>query len=256
MTAPARPQRRPAPPVTAADRLQPRTRHEGRGRRALRRTRNAVVVLVPVATLSWVVLGSTWLAVDRVDVSGTGRLSAAAVTAAAGIEPGTPLARVDTGTVEDRVAALAPVADVAVRRTWPGTLTVEVTERTPVAGVLAGGAVTLVDADGVPFAQERALPPGLVQLDVAAAGPDDAATLAALAVHADLPEPLRARVRAVKAPSPAAVVLLLRDGRQIVWGGEGGTATKAAAALALLGKPGTVFDVSAEGVVVVSSPNG
>ena len=250
MTAPARPQRRPVP-VAPVDRLQPRTRAEGRGRRALRRARNVVVVLVPVGVLGWVALGSSWLAVDRVDVAGAGRLAPAAVAAAAGVQLGTPLARVDTGAVEQRVAALPPVADVAVRRTWPGTLTVEVTERTPVAGVLAGGAVTLVDADGVPFAKERALPPGLVQLEVARAGPDDAATLAALAVHADLPEALRSRVRSVQAPSPAAVVLLLRDGRQVVWGRPGGTATKAAAALALLGRPGTVLDVSADGVVVV-----
>jgi hypothetical protein len=36
-----------------------------------------------------------------------------------------------------------------------------------------------------------------------------------------------------------------------VWGGPSGTATKAAAVLALLDRPGTEFDVSGEGVVVV-----
>ena len=249
MTAPTRPQRRPAPPVTAT-RLQPRPPAR-RSARAWRGARNAVLVLGPVAALAWVALASTWLAVDRIEVTGTGRLAPASVVTAAGVDVGTPLARVDTGAVEDRVGALAPVADVAVRRTWPGTLTVEVTERTPVAAVAGGAGVTLVDAEGVPFAKERALPPGLVQLEVSSAGPDDPATRAALAVHADLPEPLKARVRAVRAPSPAAVVLVLRDSRQVVWGRPGGTATKAASALALLGRPGTVFDVSAEGVVVV-----
>jgi cell division protein FtsQ len=47
------------------------------------------------------------------------------------------------------------------------------------------------------------------------------------------------------------VVLLLSDGRSVVWGGPSGSATKGAAVLALLSRPGTVFDVSGEGVVVV-----
>jgi cell division protein FtsQ len=70
-------------------------------------------------------------------------------------------------------------------------------------------------------------------------------------VHAALPEPLRAQVTTVQAPSPQAVVLLLADGRSVVWGGPSGSATKGAAVLALLSRPGTVFDVSGEGVVVV-----
>lgn len=252
MTAPARPHR-PAP-VVATARLQERARAErsSRRRRRLRRAGKAVVVVVPVAGLSWVVLASSWLAVDHVEVSGTGRLAAAQVVQSAGIEDGTPLARVDTGAVEDRVAALAPVADVAVRRTWPGTLTVEVTERIPVAGILRGGSVTLVDATGVSFATEPSLPAGLVRLDVAEPAADDPATRAALDVYAALPEPLRVSVTTVQASSPQAVTLVLADGREVVWGSADGTATKAASVLALLDGPGTVFDVSAEGVVVVS----
>lgn len=249
MTAASRPRR----VVAAAPRLEAKARAERSARRgrALRRTGNALLVLLPLAGVGWVLLASTWLGVDRVEVVGTQRLPAAAVVQAVAVARGTPLARVDTAAVEDRVAVLAPVADVAVRRTWPGTLTVEVTERTPAGGVLRDGKVTLVDASGVPFATERALPAGVVRLQVHAPAEDDPATRAALDVHAALPEPLRSRVRIVRAASPAAVVLLLSDGRQVVWGRPGGTATKAAAALALLSKPGSVYDVSAEGVVVV-----
>ena len=97
---------------------------------------------------------------------------------------------------------------------------------------------------------ERALPAGLVALRVEAPGPRDPTTRAALQVHADLPVALRQRVRAITARSPSAVELVLADGKQVVWGAPGGTATKAAAALVLLRTDSTVVDVSAPGVVV------
>ena len=249
MTAPARPRR----VVPAGPRLEARAQAErsSRSSRVLRRISNALLVLLPLAAVGWVLMASTWLGVDDVEVTGTQRLQPAQVVEAVAVATGTPLARVDTGAVEDRVRRLAPVADVAVRRTWPGTLTVEVTERTPAAGVQKDGVVTLVDADGVPFATERALPEGVVRLQVDAPGPDDPSTVAALQVHAALPPELRSKVGIVRAGSPSAVVLLLADGRQVIWGRPGETATKAAAALALLTKPGTVYDVSAGDVVVV-----
>ena len=249
MTAPTRPRR----VVPATPRLEERARalRSARRRRVLRRTGNGLAVLLPLLAVAWVVLASTWLGVDRVSVTGLTRLQSAQVVEAAAVEPGTPLARIDTGAIEDRVAELAPVASVAVRRTWPGTLTVAVTERTPAVGVLKDGGFLLLDASGVPFATERALPEGVVRLQVNAPGSQDPATAAALEVHAGLPEALRTRVRILRAASPSAVVLLLNDGRQVVWGRPGGTATKAAAALALLSKPGSVYDVSAGDVVVV-----
>lgn len=251
MTAPTR---RPPAVVPAGPRLEARASAERSARRGrvLHRIGSGLAVVLPLAALAWVLLASTWLGVDRVQVVGVERLDPAAVVDAVAIVNGTPLARVDTGAVERRVAELAPVADVAVRRTWPGTLTVDVTERTPVGGVLQDGRYTLLDAEGVAFASEAALPKGAVRLQVNEPGPKDPSTLASLEVYAALPEELRTRVRIVRATSPSAVVLRLSDGRQVVWGRPGETATKAAAALALLSKPGTTYDVSAGDVVVVS----
>lgn len=251
MTAPTR---RPPAAVPAGPRLEARASAERSARRGRIRHRIAhgLAVLLPLAGLAWVLLASSWLGVDRIEVVGLERLPPAAAVEVAGVARGTPLARVDTGAVERRVARLAPVADVAVRRTWPGTLTVEVTERTPAGGVLQDGRYTLLDATGVAFATEAALPTGVVRLQVLDPGPDDPSTLASLEVYAALPEALRSRVRIVRATSPSAVVLRLDDGRQVVWGRPGETDTKAAAALALLSKPGTSYDVSAGDVVVVS----
>jgi cell division protein FtsQ len=253
MTAPSRPSSRPRRVVPAGPHLEARAKaaRSARRGRVLHRVSSTLAVLLPLVAVGWVLLASTWLGVDRVEVTGAQRLQPAQVEAAAAVQSGTPLARVDTGAVEERIAELAPVADVAVRRSWPGTLTVEVTERTPAAGVVQADGVSLLDASGVVFATERALPEGVVRLQVHSPGPKDPATVAALQVHAALPAELRQRVRIVRAASPAAVVLLLNDGRQVVWGRPGQTATKAAATLALLSKPGSVYDVSAGDVVVV-----
>ena len=250
----------PRPVTELADRVE--AGRSARRSRGVRRSARALLLLAPVLGLAWVLLGSSWLAVDRVQVVGAVRLSAAEVERAVAVGSGTPLARVDTGAAERRVAALPPVLAVEISRSWPGTLRVEITERTAVAGVVgavgaAGSAgvsaadgVRLIDAAGVLFGAERALPAGLVALRVEAPGPQDPTTRAALQVHADLPVALRQRVRAITARSPSAVELVLADGKQVVWGAPGGTATKAAAALVLLRTDSTVVDVSAPGVVV------
>ena len=253
----------PRPVTELVDRAE--AGRSARRSRGVRRFARALLLLAPVLGLAWVLFGSSWLAVDRVEVVGAVRVSAAEVERAVAVGSGTPLARVDTGAAEQRVAALPPVLAVEVSRSWPGTLRVEVTERTAVAavvgapgvsgapgapGVSAADGVRLIDAAGVLFGVERALPAGLVALRVEAPGPQDPTTRAALQVHADLPVALRQRVRTITARSPSTVELVLSDGKQVVWGAPGGTATKAAAALVLLRTDSTVVDVSAPGVVV------
>lgn len=234
----------------------PRRAARAQAERAVRRRRRAVragqglVVLLPLLALAWALLASSWLAVDRVVVTGLGRLSDAEVRAAVDVAPGTPLARVDTGAVALAVRQLPPVASVDVERSWPGTLRVAVRERRPAAAYAADGKFTLLDADAVPFAIVPDLPRGVVRLEADALRRGDPATRAALEVHAGLPEALRRRVQAVRAPDPSQVVLLLGDDQQVVWGPPGDTSTKAAAALALLREPGDVLDVTSPEVVV------
>ena len=249
-TAPVR--RRPAGVASAEHRLAAKAQAEHAARRArrLRRSGQVLLLLLPLAAVAWVLLGSSWLAVDRVEVRGVSRLSEAQVREAVAVAPGTPLARVDVYDVERAVAALPPVADVDVQRSWPGTLRVVVEERVAVAGVLQDRSVRLVDASGVPFATERRLPRGAVRLVVRDVGPDDAATRAALEVHRSLPEALRSRVSVVRAPAADSVVLLLQGRQQVIWGAPQDGEAKAAAALALVDLPGDVVDVSSPGVAV------
>ena len=239
--------------VSAAPRIEARARaarSEAR-RRRLRRVAYAAGAAVPVAVLVWVVLFSPLLSLQRVQVTGTARLTADAVEAAVGVPAGTPLARVDLAGVVRRVEALPAVEHVVVRRAWPRTLRVQVFERQAVAvAQVPGRGWVLVDRTGATFAAVSSPPSGAAVLRLARVAAGDPLTAAALAVLAELPPQLRVQVAAVGATSPDAVTLGLRDGREVVWGGAGGATVKAAAVAALLRLPGRVIDVSAPGVAI------
>lgn len=222
-----------------------------RRRRVARRITRTALGLAPIGGLVYVLFGTTALGVDSVEVTGTERTPVAEVVAAAGLPPGMPLARVDLDDVEAAVGRLAPVDDVTVRRSWPGTVQVAVRERVAVAVSATPEGMSLVDREGVAFALVPEAPPGLVRLEVpGAVRPDDPSTAAALQVWRELPATLRGQVETVRATSATWVVLLLAGERQVVWGAPGGAASKAAATTALLALPGKVVDVSAPGVAV------
>ncbi|MGB8649269.1 MAG: FtsQ-type POTRA domain-containing protein, partial [Mycobacteriales bacterium] len=212
-----------------------------------RRTGWVAAGVLPLLLLAWLLGSSSLLAVRQVVVSGEHRLTAEQIEAAADVAPGTPLARVDTAAVARRVRALGPVASVAVTRGWPHALRIKVTERVPVAALTQRRGFLLLDGGGAVIAPVATLPRGTYRLEAPA--PDAPATQAALTVLRQLPRALRAQLVAVRAATPEQVTLVLRDGRTVLWGGVDDSPAKAAAVLALMKMPGTVFDVSAPGVV-------
>jgi cell division protein FtsQ len=193
----------------------------------------------------WLLLFSPFLAVESVQVTGTGRLTVAQVQAAVGVRAGTPLARVDTAAVAARVRALPPVASVTISRGWPHVLRVVIVERVALVAVRRDGAYQLLDATGADIASTSTIPRGVVLLEA----PAGDARRAALDVVRALPAALSAQLASVRAPTPEQVTLLLKDHRQVLWGGNADNGVKVSALLALLKMPGTVFDVSAPGVV-------
>lgn len=242
---------RPDKVISAGARLAAKARADRSARRRRHGRRSALTLtgLLGLGVVAWVLLSSSLLAVRTVVVTGASGLTAVDVRLAAEVERGVPLARVDAAAVVHRVGALPAVASVRVIRDWPSTLVVQVHERVPVVGMVTEQGVVLVDAGGVPFGSVATLPAGLVRLQVFTEGPTDPTTRAALAVLAELPPRMRARVGILRAASPSSVTLVLRDGRQVLWGGPGQPAQKSAAAEALLAMPGTFFDVSRPGVV-------
>ncbi len=242
---------RPPRVVSAGPRLAAKAQAGRRDRRRglLRRASWLLAVLVPLLLLGWVLLGSSLLAVQKVVVTGEHRLTAAQVEAVADVRTGTPLARLDAAGIARRVRTLGAVDRVTVSRAWPHTVKVTVVERVPFVAVPRTHGVLLLDDEGYPLATVATIPRGVVRLEVTDPTRGDATTEAALSVLRELPKTLRGALGSVRASSPEQVTLLLSGGRQVLWGGASEGPAKAAAALALLRMPGTVFDVSAPRVV-------
>ncbi|WP_141577025.1 cell division protein FtsQ/DivIB [Actinomadura sp. WMMA1423] len=177
-----------------------------------------LLVIGALGAVSWVLLGSRLLVVRHVEVTGTRLATADQVVAAAGIDLGTPMVRLRTGAVRDRVERLREVESAAIERRWPGTVRVVVHEREPVAVFRGAGRYHLLDRHGVTVADEASRPAGLPTLTVASPGPSDQATLAALTVLSGLPERLGGRVTEVEAGGPEAVTLYMKGGQTVVWG--------------------------------------
>ena len=237
--------------VSAAPKLEARAQAQRRGRRhtLLKRGGWALSGVAPFVAAAWLLLASPWLVVDRVVVQGQQRLSAEQVLAAAGVAPGTPLARVDTDAVAARVRVLGPVERVTVSRSWPGTLRVTVVERVPLVAVPQGRQFVLLDREGVVVARQSRPPAGVVRLVVAHPSPDDRATSSALTVLQGLPTGLRSLVASVRARTAEEVTLVLKDRRVVVWGGPSDSEAKAAVLVPLLKMKGHVFDVTSPDVV-------
>lgn len=233
------------------------TRRPARPRRRARPFALAGAVLVLAATGVWVVAGTSLFGVREVRVTGTAIVTPAQVREAAAVPDRTPLLRVPSGEVADRVTgALAPVARVTISRDWPDALVLAVTERTPVAAVPVGEAeFRLVDAGGVAFHTVLSAPPDLPLVMVDRPGPDDPDTQAALAVLAALTPALRQDLATLSVTGPAAIELSLHSDRTIRWGDATRSDDKARVAAALLDQASerglAVIDVSSPEVVAM-----
>lgn len=181
---------------------------------------------------------STWLDVERIRAIGTGRTQE--VLASAAIDVGTPIARVDTISVQQRVGEIPWVKSVDVRRGWPNEIVIAVTEREPVARKMSEGGAQGVDADGVVFAPEAELPENLIV--VTAEGP---ALLASVEVLQALPPEIKGRVTRVAASTRDDVRLHLKSGSIVRWGSAQEPEFKSQVLLALLPRRARVYDVSA-----------
>lgn len=197
-----------------------------------------------------VVYATPVLGVHGIRVTGVATLTAQDVRDAARVPAGAPLARLDLGAVERRVRELRPVRSVAASKDYPRTLVLAVRERTAIAVVPRALGYVLLDADGVAFLPVGSAPPGLPVLRLAAPGPGDAATKAALTVLAALPPWLRDPLVALAADAPTRIRLELTGHRTVVWG----DATENEAKIRVLQftkiEPDKTLDVSAPGVVL------
>ncbi|MGO1509289.1 MAG: cell division protein FtsQ/DivIB [Actinomycetaceae bacterium] len=200
----------------------------------------------------WALLFSPLTALDEVSASSTAEspyVDLEEVSAAADPQLGTPLARVDTGAVDEAVSALPGVADAEVVRSWPHGLEIEVAPRVPVAVTQEGDGWALLDETGSEVATVAEPDGTLPQVDV----PDDPdqATRALerlLGALGEMPTELRSQVASASATSPGVITLTLADGAEVLWGSEEDSALKSEVLLVLLEQaPSSRYDVSVPG---------
>lgn len=137
----------PVPPIDPRIRARRIEVRRVEGRRRLQRLLDLGLVALVAAGF----VGALWtplLDVDEVQVSGATRTGEAAVLEQAGIAVGDRLVSVDLGRAGERVAALPWVREVHLARRVDGVVTLEVTERRPVAVVASGAQRLLVDDEG------------------------------------------------------------------------------------------------------------
>lgn len=200
-----------------------------------------LVVVVGLGT--WVVFWSSWLTAAEVRVAGQQTVDEQRVVAAAQVDLGTPLVRLDLDAIRARVAALPPVASVSVHRSWPHTVSIDIAERQPVAAVEQRGSWWVMDADGVVFRKTGNQQPGLPEVAVRASAPSQTRAEAARVV-ASLPADLLSAVTRVSAGSMDSITLQLRNGREVRWGSSAESPRKVEVLAVLLDRvEASVYDV-------------
>ena len=184
------------------------------GRRRLRITL-VIASAIVVCGLAYLAVHSPLLAVGHIRVTGAEREPTGEILRAAGVHNGQALVFVDTGAVERRVEQLHWVARARVRREFPGTLSIAVTEYVPAAYVpMTGGKLALVASSGRVIGLSRKVPVQAVEVLGVRAVPVVGASLpspAAAGVIDQLPPHLRSRVGAIDVGG-ASPVIDLRTG--------------------------------------------
>jgi len=115
------------------------------------RQRKLIVLagLIALGLLGWAATQSALLDVDEVRIVGAERTSAEYLRDVAGVELGTPVLGLDANTIEERLALLPEVAAVTVASNWGGLVTVEITERLPVARIESADGTAVIGGDGL-----------------------------------------------------------------------------------------------------------
>src|SRR5256886_10145578 len=124
-----------------------KARQRGRLRRVLPLTAVAVAAPLAVAFPAHWLLTTPRFAVVSVDVRGASRVPTAEILAAAAVEPGTSLFRLDPGAVARRVEAIPEVRRADVVREFPNRIVISVEERRPFT-LVHSGRLHWIDEEG------------------------------------------------------------------------------------------------------------
>jgi cell division protein FtsQ len=198
----------------------------------------ALVGGVAVYAAGW----TSVMGVKAIEVEGSSSVPASELIETADIAPGTPMMKVDLRAATARLADLPQLASVDVRRVWPRTVVLEVTERNAVVVQRSGDSWELVDSDGVPFAIVAQRPKNLPTMQRSS---DEAANTAMLQALNGMSDEVREQVASITAASPESIRLTLRRSDAVVnWGGPQQSEYKSEVLAILLGVKAGWYDVS------------
>lgn len=206
------------------------------GRRRLRRISLVAAVLALVAG-GYAALRSPLLAVRDIKVVTTAHVDRAEILRASGISDGMAMIDVDQADAVRRLEASPWVDTARVARSWPGTVTVSITERTPVAQLHIGSQWALIDASGRVLAVGAAANdlPVFEGLKPAAPGATLADAAPMLELARAMPSRLSSRVAALRhGGADAALDVALIGGGTIRFGSVDGLDQKLIAAVTML----------------------
>lgn len=208
--------------------------------RRRRRRRIAVASALGVGALWWIGWHSPVTVVEHVVVDSPRGISAQAIRLASGISAADHVPSVDAEAVRQSIMSAIPaVADVAVQRSLPHTVRLEVTARTPLAAVRSGGGYLVMDAEGVIFDQVKHAKDLVV---IKASSDEDRQVTRQLL--ASVPDTLRERITQVTTRSPLDISLRLRSGATVRWGSVEDSPLKARVLAGLMTVKATGYDVS------------
>lgn len=166
-------------------------RQKGRRRR---KVIAATSVLVLLAAGAFAIVHSSVLGARHVEVSGASHTPKATVVEAAGLKGAPPLVDLSASAIAERVERLPWVGTATVAISWPTTVRIRLTERTPVAcAVLPGGDYAVMDATGRVLQDAASRPASLPLIAAtgtlpAPGGRADPATQELAAAAATMPE--------------------------------------------------------------------
>jgi len=202
---------------------------------------SALLLAAAAYVLGW----STLFTVSAIEINGS------TTTLNSGIVKGQKLARVEPRAVAAQFENLDWVEDAKVSRNWiNGTVTIDLTERTPVAVYKD----KVIDSNGKSFVLRGSPSRQLVQIQ---AGDLTAATKA-VTLFTTLPEDLKSALTVVKVRSTGALVLVVNNAGkdlEIRWGIDGDNELKLKVYKALIALPENAsikrVDVSAPNAPIV-----
>ena len=104
------------------------------------------------------------LIVDTIKVGGNNALEKGEVLTIAGLNPGEHLWFADIGGAKARLLKDPMIKDAQVKRIYPDTISIIITERKAVAAIVSGGTVAVIDADGCVMEISARVPENMVEI--------------------------------------------------------------------------------------------